>query len=307
MERAQTLKGSRWVLEQDDPRFPAPFLTVRDHPERLFGIGDPSALEEGLAIVGARKATPYGLSCARKFARLAAEKDIVIISGGARGCDAEAHEAALRAGGRTVSFLGGGCDQIYPRENRVLFQRIVDTGGAIVSEQEWEMPPRRYMFRERNRLIASLAKATLIVEAGLPSGTFSTADEALGANRDLLVVPGAITSDSSLGCNRLIYQGAIPIIDDETFFDALFSLFVALRHPSLDSPTKAPSESEKEEDLVRALRAEPLTLEELIALARQRAGDQDPYQSVMIQLARLQQQGKIARYADGRYGPVVLS
>ena len=89
-----------------------------------------------------------------------------------------------------------------------LFQRIVDGGGAVVSEQPWDRKPRPYMFRQRNRLIAGLARAVLIVEAGLPSGTFSTADEALAANRDVLVVPGAITAASSRGANRLLYQGA---------------------------------------------------------------------------------------------------
>ena len=112
---------------------------------------------------------------------------------------------------------------VYKRQG--LFQRIVDGGGAVVSEHVWDEDPKPYRFRLRNRLIAGLARATLIVEAGLPSGTFSTADEALAANRDVLVVPGAITAASSRGANRLIYQGATPVIDDETFEDALFSLF----------------------------------------------------------------------------------
>ncbi len=201
-------------------------LTVVSHPPQcLYLIGDPDALQEGLAVVGARKATPYGLSCARHFAGIAAERGIVVVSGGARGCDAAAHEAALAAHGKTVAFLGGGCDEIYPAENASLFQRIIDTGGAVVSEREWGFEPLPFTFRERNRLIAGLARATLIVEAGLPSGTFSTADAALEANRDVLVVPGAITSSCSRGANRLIYQGAVPVVDDETFADQLNGLF----------------------------------------------------------------------------------
>lgn len=128
-----------------------------------------------------------------------------------------------------MAFLGGGCDRIYPAENAALFQSIIDGGGAVVSERDWTFPPVPYAFRARNRLIASLSAATLIVEAGLPSGTFSTADEALAAGSEVLAVPGSITSASSRGANRLILQGAVPIIDDDTFLDALFSIYGCLR------------------------------------------------------------------------------
>ena len=195
------LKGPRTVVERGDAAFPAALGVVHDPPERLYVLGDPAALVEGLAVVGARKATPYGLGCAQRFASAAARRGIVVISGGARGCDAQAHRAALAAGCPTVAFLGGGCDQLYPAAHYRLFQDIVDAGGAVVSERPWDHPPMPYAFRARNRLIAGLARATLIVEAGLPSGTFSTADEALAANREVLVVPGAITSASSRGAN----------------------------------------------------------------------------------------------------------
>ena len=189
------LSGPRFEVAFDDPSFPEALRTIPYPPKRLYGVGDVGALEPGLAVIGARRATPYGLGCARRFARIAAEKGVVIVSGGARGCDSEAHRAALEAGGRTVVFLGGGCDELYPAAHRGLFQRIVDAGGVVVSEHAWDMRPRPNMFRTRNRLIAGLAHAVLIVEAGLPSGTFSTADEALEAGRDVLVVPGAITSE----------------------------------------------------------------------------------------------------------------
>ena len=156
-----------------------------------------------------------------------------------------------------MAFLGGGCDRLYPAEHEGLFQRIVDGGGAVVSEHVWDEDPKPYRFRLRNRLIAGLARATLIVEAGLPSGTFSTADEALAANRDVLVVPGAITAASSRGANRLIYQGATPVIDDETFEDALFSLFGCLKQETVPSVerTGAPRADEPSNPVAEALRA----------------------------------------------------
>ncbi len=297
--REGSLDGRRTVIERGDPRYPEAILRAPIPPQRLYVVGDASAVREGIAIVGSRKATPYGLSCARRFARVAAAKGIVVISGGARGCDAAAHAAALEAGGPTVAFLGGGCDRLYPAENIDLFRRIVDAGGAVVSEQEWSAPPLPRMFRARNRLIASLARATLIVEAGLPSGTFSTADEALAANRDVLVVPGAITAASSRGANRLIAQGATPIIDDESFDDALFALFGALRQESATGGGNEPADP-----VVEALRAEPLALDDLVPLARSLCKDGDPTRWLLERVAQAELSGEIARYPDGRYGPV---
>lgn len=223
------LAGMRTVLLPDDPRFPAALRSIPRPPKRLYVLGDPEALAEGLAVVGARKATPYGIGAAKRFARLAAQRGISVISGGARGCDAAAHEAALSEGAPTVAFLGGGCDVPYPREHAGLFERIALSGGAVVSEHAWDAPALPQQFCTRNRLIAGLARATLIVEAGLPSGTFSTADEALAAGRDVLVVPGAINSASSKGANRLLVQGAAPVVDDESFSDVLFSVFGCLK------------------------------------------------------------------------------
>lgn len=217
--------GPAYELVRGERDFPRALACIPRPPQRLYVVGNPAALREGLAVVGARNATPYGHNAANLFAGQAARRGVVIISGGARGCDTYAHEAALAAGGTTVAFLGGGCDKPYPASNTGLFQRIVDAGGAVVSENPWDFPPQPYTFRERNRLIAGLARATLIVEAGLPSGTFSTADEALAANKDVLVVPGSIFSPTSRGANQLLSQGAYPIVGAESMQAALEMLF----------------------------------------------------------------------------------
>lgn len=299
------LKGRRTELVRGKQGYPEAFILIPDPPERLYVIGDPSALDEGLAVVGARKATPYGIGCARRFAGAAARRGITIISGGARGCDAHAHRSALAAGGQTVVFLGGGCDELYPPEHWGLFQSIIDAGGAVASEQAWDHPALPYTFRARNRLIAGLAKAVLIVEAGLPSGTFSTADEALAANRDVLVVPGAITSASSRGANRLLYQGATPIVDDETFEDTLNSLFGFCEH------ARTPVSDRNADDgrcgdgdpLIAALRAAPLDMEELYDLAVRSCDRVEPRVWLMERLAEGERAGLIARHPDGRWGP----
>ncbi|MEC4176924.1 DNA-processing protein DprA [Adlercreutzia sp. R21] len=305
--RSMRLDGERFELTTEDAGFPTLLRTVPKPPARLYGVGSPAALRAGLAVVGARRATPYGRSVAKRFAGMAAERGIVIVSGGARGCDAVAHEAALAAGCPTVAFLGGGCDQLYPAEHAGLFQRIVDGGGAVVSEQPWDFVPLPYTFRERNRLIAGLSRATLIVEAGLPSGTFSTADEALAAGREVWVVPGAITSENSRGANRLLYQGAQPIVDEESFADALFSAYGCLKQEDAvaeaggDADVTPPPSPERV--LLEALRAEPLGMEALRNLAQAQRPSGDALTWLMVWLATAQRDGLIAQYPDGRYGP----
>lgn len=309
MVKERVIAGDRTVVKRGEAGYPSALEWVRNPPERLYVVGNPDALQEGLAIVGARKATPYGISCARRFAALAARQGVAIISGGARGCDSAAHDAALSEGGVTIAFLGGGCDKPYPRENASLFERIAACGGAVVSEHEWGFDPRPYAFRERNRLIAGLAKATLIVEAGLPSGTFSTADEALAANREVLVVPGSIASPSSLGANRLLYQGATPVIDDDTFSDQMFMLFGCMKDPSAeDAEVEDRGErhrGELDEVLLPAVAAQPLSLEELLSLVRAAGVCDDALTKLMVWLVKAQSLGMLAQYPDGRYGPVL--
>lgn len=295
------LAGPRFEVLFEDPAFPEALRTIPYPPKRLYGVGNVDALEPGLAVIGARKATPYGLGCARRFARIAAEKGTVIVSGGARGCDSEAHRAALEAGGRTVVFLGGGCDELYPAEHAGLFQRIVDGGGAVVSEYPWGMRPRPAMFRTRNRLIAGLAHAVLIVEAGLPSGTFSTADEALEAGRDVLVVPGAITSVYSRGSNRLLLQGATPVVDDESFEEALFRSCGLLKWPDAQDPVGV---GVTDDPIVQAVLAQPLSLEELLRAAEAAFGEKDARAKLMERLVQAEAMGLIARQPDGRWAPV---
>lgn len=295
-QTSSILQGQRHILDEVSAHYPSAFRDLEKPPQQLFLIGSLDALQEGLAVIGARKATPYGRECATKFAGIAAQKGIVIISGGALGCDSAAHKAALDAKGKTLVILGGGCDRLYPSENYELFQRVIDSGGAVMSEHSWKTPPLPYMFRTRNRLIAALSRATLIVEAGLPSGTFSTADEALANNREVLAIPGSIASPTSKGANRLIYQGATPIVDEDSFDDILFSLFGTLRQQSYIEA------SLDDEELLMALKAMPMHTEEMLELVN--PATSKPYQisELLVALAEYQQKGSIQRYPDGSYG-----
>lgn len=213
------------ILAGEGLLYPQRLRGIEDPPKTIWVLGDPTVLTmRSIAVVGARRATPYGLSCARRFAAMAAGEGYCVVSGGARGVDSEAHRAALEVGGRTVAVLGGGADVAYPTENAGLFGRIVADGGALVSERPWGDAPKPFAFRARNRIIAALADAVLVCEAGLPSGTFSLCDEAMAAGKPVLCVPGAITSPASTGPNRLLLAGGIPVVDDESFADALEAL-----------------------------------------------------------------------------------
>lgn len=298
------LQGQRNVIGKDSKFYPRAFHNISHPPKKLYAIGNMELLNKpALSIIGARKATPYGLSCAHHFAQLAAEAGIVMSSGGAHGCDSQAHRGALDSKGKTVVFLGGGCDQIYPVSNYRLFQDILDAGGAVVSEQPWSFPALPFTFRERNRLIAGFAYATLIVEAGLPSGTFSTADNALSSGREVLVVPSAITSKTSAGSNRLLYQGAIPVVDDESFGDFLLSRYDVL----LMNMKQQTDAKERQDPLLEALRAAPMRLEQILEDVKvPRSYSKDTPSWLRMRLVELESDGLIKRYFDGRYGPAKL-
>lgn len=284
-------RTDRFELHLGEPDYPAQLSVAPNPPEVLYGIGDPRCLCEGLAVVGARKATPYGLACADEFSGWAAESAYTIISGGAVGCDQSAHRGALRRGGCTVAVLGCGADVIYPSGAGDLFNHIASS-GAVVSELAWGHPPLKWAFLRRNRIIAGLCAALLVVEARLPSGTFSTAEFALDAGREVMAVPGSIFAPECRGPNRLIRQGATPIADVSDLAIELERLL----GPTAGS-TSRPLTIESEDPLLAALTANPMRPDDVafrlgldvVAVARR--------------IGALEAACHVQRYPDGRYGP----
>lgn len=165
-----------------------------------------------VAIVGTRKPTPYGREVTERFATDLAKRGIVIVSGLALGVDSIAHQAALNAGGLTLAVLGNGLPEITPRSHKQLAEHIIKSGGAIISEYEPDTPAYPTNFLERNRIVSGLADAVIITEAAAKSGTLNTAAHAMEQGKSIFVVPGNITSPLSAGCNRLISQGAMPLL-----------------------------------------------------------------------------------------------
>lgn len=197
------------VIGLDDPAYPAGLRQIYDPPLVLYVRGDASTLARpGIAVVGTRHPTPYGIGMAERLACDLAARQLIIFSGMARGVDTAAHRGALAARGKTVAVFGTGIDVAYPKENARLAEQIVAAGGALVTEFAVGTFPAPQNFPIRNRIISGLSVGVLVVEAGEYSGTRVTARCALEQNREVFAVPGNVTNRNSWGPNTLIKQGA---------------------------------------------------------------------------------------------------
>lgn len=244
-----------------DDAYPSNLRQVADAPPVLFVRGR-LLPDDGLAValVGTRRATPYGRAVAERLGRDLAGAGVTVISGLAKGVDTAAHQAALDAGGRTLAVLGNGLDQVYPPENGGLARRIAETGhGALVSEFAPGVPPDAVNFPRRNRIISGLSRATLIVEAGERSGALITADFALEQGRDVLAVPGSIFNAMSVGANQLLRQGATPVTSAQDVLEIIGAASEGATTMARDLPEGSPAEGM----VWRALTGEPLHADEL--------------------------------------------
>ncbi|HEY7421670.1 MAG TPA: DNA-processing protein DprA [Gaiellaceae bacterium] len=205
--------GGHRFLPRSSPDFPALLRAIHDPPAGLFlrGAAKPELLTQpSVAIVGARASSGYGASVARSLGRELAAAGLVVVSGLARGIDAEAHRGTLEAQGTTVAVLGCGIDRDYPAAHAELARRVADA-GLIVSEYAPGVEPAPWRFPARNRIVAGLCAATVVVEARERSGALITADLALEEGREVFAVPGEITSSLSAGTNALLKLGAAPL------------------------------------------------------------------------------------------------
>lgn len=204
------------VLVPGDPEWPSRVDDLRGPPYCLFVRGDPALqtlTERSVAVVGARAASDYGLGVAADLGEGLSDRGWVVISGAAYGIDAAAHRGALVGGTPTVAVLACGVDRAYPQAHRSLLDRIADQ-GAVVGEVPMGAAPYRGRFLARNRLIAALSRATVVVEAGLRSGSLSTAREAGDVHRPVGAVPGPVTSVMSAGCHELVRSGVGVLVTD---------------------------------------------------------------------------------------------
>jgi DNA processing protein len=275
----------------DDPDYPPRLKELPSPPPVLYLRG--AMIEaDGLAVamVGTRRATAYGKEVARLFASALAANGITVVSGMARGIDAEAHVSALDRNGRTLAVLGCGADVVYPPEHGRLAKRIADS-GAILSDYPPGTPPDAANFPPRNRIIAGLALATLVVEAGEESGALLTAWYAAEYGRDVFAVPGSILAPASKGCNRLIGDGAQPAVSPDALIAALDIPRIA---PALQMRMIVP-ESPVEATILAALGAEPVHIDQL------RASVNLPVETVSGALAMMELKGMVRTVGGMQY------
>lgn len=206
-------------------RMPEILREIPQAPTRLYVRGTLPSHDTHyfLTVIGSRKYTPYGKDVCETLIRNLAGYPIVIVSGLALGMDSIAHEAAIKYGLPTVAVPGSGLadNVIYPASNQQLAKRILESGGALISEYEPDFKATNWSFPKRNRIMAGIAHATLVIECDIESGTMITAKLAMDYNRDVLAVPGSIFSDASRGTNYLIRDGATPIVTAQHILEAL--------------------------------------------------------------------------------------
>jgi DNA processing protein len=253
------------LLTYTDPDYPPLLKEIYDHPLLLYLKGTLSPRDgQSIGIVGTRSASGYGRAVARKWSSQLAARGFTIVSGLARGIDTQAHWGTLEANGRTIAVLGYGFGYIYPKENARLYHEIEKT-GAIVTEYPWKKYHGKTSFPLRNRLIAGLSRATLVVESRQRGGSLITAHFANEYNRSVFSVPGPVNSATSRGTNRLIRDGAtlVTSVDEITEeFEFLFpqELFT---QKEVDSKKKYIPKLDANEETLYAILTEPYTLDQL--------------------------------------------
>jgi DNA processing protein len=224
IDTLQSLNG--FLLSSDSPLWPKGFFDLGDSaPSVLWVLGQKDVFENQatISVVGSRIASSYGLEVTKDLVQSAVRNGFATLSGGALGIDACAHKSALMAGGKTIAVMAGGLDRLYPPKNLELFEEIKLT-GAVISEMPPGTTPARWRFLQRNRLIAAIGQATVVVEAGFKSGSINTAGHANELDRPVGAVPGPINSTRSAGCHRLIKERRAELISTPSDLEELLGI-----------------------------------------------------------------------------------
>lgn len=279
---------TRW-----DEDYPALLLKINCAPPYLYTRG--KVLDkrfDGIAVVGTRKPTPYGRAMAEKVTRGIIEMGCLTVSGLARGIDTIAHRTSIENNGSTVAVLGNSLDRIYPPENRELAD-LIEEKGCLISEFPFGTKPERVNFPLRNRIISGLSHGVAVIEAGNKSGAILTALNAVDQNREVFALPGRVTDKESIGCNRLIKNGAIPLLNigiiKENVKNRLF-------HPIMDKQAELGLDISREEaDLLQFISGEALSVEEI-----ERKGEFE-YRHLLTLLLELELKGLVRQVSGGLY------
>lgn len=288
-------KQKIWMIDQENSYYPKILAEIPASPIALYGKGEMALLSltdksPAIAVVGTRKPTKYGCQAAEYIVRGLAKYSFPIISGLAVGIDAIAHKTALSENLPTIAVLGSAVDEssIFPAVNRPLAKRIIAAGGAVISEYPPGRKARKENFPQRNRIISGISKAVIVVEAGERSGALITARLALDQNREVFSVPGSIFSKNSYGTNKLLLQGAAPILAPEQILE---QLGITVRK---QTPVSA-SNFGRTEKTILALLAQPQSVDVL----KEKTGLDTP--AILTILSKLELQGIVKKISTDEY------
>ena len=271
------------IIEKNDSLYPKLLKEIGDAPKRLYYKGNwdnifsaqggpASGGEHCLAVVGTRRMTTYGKRITEQLVGEIAAAGITIVSGFMYGIDATAHKAALRAGGRTIAVMPCGIDVIHPGDQKDLYNEILENGGLIVSEYEGTFLPTLWSYPKRNRIVAGLSQAAMVVEAGENSGSLITANFAKKFSRNVFAVPGPLTSSVSVGIMQLIREGASVVTSAKDILDYFRQNLKFFPSLSLASKAGSPTtkkifnsgfHSDLEQKILEQLRSEPFAIDSL--------------------------------------------
>jgi DNA processing protein len=284
------------VVTALDAGYPPALGHADPRPAVLYRAGDPTAFDgPAVAVVGTRQATGYGRSCAAEIADELARAGVTVVSGLALGIDGEAHAAAVAAGGRSVAVLPSPLDRVYPPRHRDLALRLVASGGALISELAPGSSPGRPDFARRNRIIAGLARAVVVVEAPDRSGALLTAAAAVELGRELYAVPGPIDAVASRGCNRLIADQLATIVTSAP------ALLAAIGLRGGDKPPGVASLSDSEALVLGTLFRRPGSLEELLGPTELSTS------ALASSLTLLEARGLVTNYGGATFHPTLTA
>ena len=267
LERMRVANVTAFVRGRDD--YPPALERIPDPPTVLYCQGTLLKSDElAVAIVGSRHCTTYGRQQAFRLAQSLARAGITVVSGLARGIDAEAHKGALEAGGRTIAVCATGLNTVYPPEHKELAE-LVKQHGCLLTESPMDQTPKSGLFPQRNRIISGLSLGVVLIEAGRNSGALHTARHAMEQNRDLFALPGRVDSEASLGCLDLIRDGAMLIRGVDDVLQALGPLVSPVQRSAAETIRK-PAElqlSEQEREILNLVTAEPVPIDEVLRAA----------------------------------------
>jgi DNA processing protein len=300
-----------FLITRDDPLFPPLLRRIPDPPVALFALGNPACLvRPQLAIVGSRNATPGGIDHARSFGATLARSGFVVTSGLAAGVDGAAHQGCLDAGGQTIAVAGTGLDQVYPARHRDLARRIAGQ-GVLISQFPPGTGPLAGNFPARNRVISGMSLGTLVIEAGLRSGSLITARLASEQGRDVFAIPGSVHNPQARGCHRLIRDGAKLVETAEEVAEELGPLARQLAEDiehllapraadSVPALEESPGSPHIEDDpeyqrLLEAIGFDPTPVDDIIQRSRLTPA------AVSSMLLMLELDGRVSAHAGGRY------